>query len=175
MLNRRTSEVLKTRWKRPGPRRIAAGTLILIAAIGGMIYWQFWLKPPPETLKSETLKSGTPQSEKPHAGATQCGVASWYALTGLNAEGRKEDPAGMFAAHRTLPLGTHVRVLDRDNGKSVDVTINDRGPFVKGRILDLTKGAAERLGMIDKGTANVKITVIGDIPAHIKDGDNCKS
>lgn len=139
---------------RPGTGRIVTGAIVLIAAIGGMIYWQFWLKPA--------------------AAATQCGIASWYDLTGRNAEGKKEDPSGMFAAHKTIPLGTRVTVLDRDNGKSVEVTINDRGPFVEDRILDLTKGAAERIDMIAKGTANVKITVIGGVPAEIKGGNNCK-
>ena len=66
----------------------------------------------------------------------------------------------MTAAHRTLPLGTVVKVKNRDNGKSVTVTINDRGPFVKGRIIDLSYGAARELNMIGTGTARVRIEVL---------------
>jgi rare lipoprotein A len=67
----------------------------------------------------------------------------------------------LAAAHRTLPFGTMVRVDDLANGRSVVVRINDRGPFVSGRVIDLTTAAAKQLGMIDSGTAPVRLTVVG--------------
>jgi len=68
---------------------------------------------------------------------------------------------GMTAAHKTLPLGTYVKIKNLDNGKIVDVRINDRGPFVRGRIIDLSFSAAKSLGVIGPGTAPVKITALG--------------
>jgi peptidoglycan lytic transglycosylase len=67
----------------------------------------------------------------------------------------------LAAAHRSLPFGTMVRVDNLANGRSVVVRINDRGPFVGGRVIDVTQGAAERLGMIHSGVASVKVTVVG--------------
>ena len=66
----------------------------------------------------------------------------------------------LAAAHRTLPFGTTVKVENLDNGRSVTVRINDRGPFVSGRVIDLTRGAARELGMIDSGVADVRLTVM---------------
>lgn len=92
------------------------------------------------------------------AKAEQCGKASWYALTSKTASGERMNPAAMTAAHRTLPLGTKVQVTNKANGKSVVVRINDRGPFIKGRVLDLSKGAARHLGFIRAGHTNVCFT-----------------
>jgi rare lipoprotein A len=66
----------------------------------------------------------------------------------------------LAAAHRSLPFGTRVRVDNLANGRSVVVRINDRGPFVRGRVIDLTRGAAQRIGMIGSGTTSVKVTVV---------------
>ncbi|MBY8916526.1 septal ring lytic transglycosylase RlpA family protein [Nitratireductor sp. L1-7-SE] len=85
----------------------------------------------------------------------QCGSASWYALTSMTASGERMNPAAMTAAHRTLPFGTKLRVTNKRNGRSVVVRINDRGPFVRGRILDLSKAAAARLGFIRAGHTRV--------------------
>ena len=91
------------------------------------------------------------------------GVASWY---GKDFHGRKTSNGetynmyGLSAAHRTLPLGTLIQVVSLDNDKSVIVKVNDRGPFVSGRILDLSYGAASTLGMVQKGTAKVKFKVV---------------
>jgi len=71
------------------------------------------------------------------------------------------DPRALAAAHRSLPFGTRVRVENLSNGRSVVVRINDRGPYAGGRVIDLTQGAAERIGMIHSGTAPVKVTVVG--------------
>ncbi len=66
----------------------------------------------------------------------------------------------MAAAHRTLPFGTHVKVQNLGNGRAVVVRINDRGPFIRGRVIDLTKAAASQLGFVGAGTARVKLTVV---------------
>jgi len=87
--------------------------------------------------------------------SAQCGSASWYALHSQTASGEKMNPARLTAAHRTLPFGTKLKVTNQRNGKSVVVRINDRGPFIKGRMIDLSKAAAKKLGFIDKGVADI--------------------
>lgn len=90
----------------------------------------------------------------------ECGKASWYG-PGFNgrmtASGERFNQGAMTAAHKTLPFGTRVRVTDQATGKSVIVVINDRGPYHGGRIIDLSKAAAQRLGMMNAGTASVCI------------------
>jgi rare lipoprotein A len=88
---------------------------------------------------------------------TSCGGASWYALRSRTASGEMMNPSAMTAAHKTLPLGSRVKVTNLRNGKAVVVRINDRGPFVKGRLIDLSKGAAQRLGFIGAGHTRVQI------------------
>lgn len=83
--------------------------------------------------------------------SAQCGRASWYALNSKTASGERMNPAAMTAAHRTLPFGTKVRVTNNKNGRSVVVRINDRGPFVRGRVIDVSKAAARRLGFVGAG------------------------
>ena len=93
------------------------------------------------------------------------GVASWYGKEfhgKLAANGEVFDMSAYTAAHRKLPLGSLVRVVNLTNGKSVQVRINDRGPYVAGRMLDLSQAAARELDMLDVGTAAVQIEVIGD-------------
>ncbi|TPK71258.1 septal ring lytic transglycosylase RlpA family protein [Mesorhizobium sp. B2-4-12] len=85
------------------------------------------------------------------ASAGQCGRASWYALHSRTASGERMNPSALTAAHRTLPFGTKLRVTNKNNGRSVVVRINDRGPFIRGRVLDLSKGAASQLGFIGSG------------------------
>jgi rare lipoprotein A len=89
------------------------------------------------------------------------GMASFYWQGQRTATGERFNPEGMTAAHRTLPFGTRVRVTHLGNGRSVDVRINDRGPFVGGRVIDLSRGAAGVLGMHHQGVARVKVTVLG--------------
>jgi len=91
---------------------------------------------------------------------TQTGKASYYADRFKNrptASGQPYKPAKLTAAHKTLPFGTKVTVINRLNGKHVKVIINDRGPFVSGRIIDLSRKAAKKLNIIDAGVADVKI------------------
>lgn len=87
--------------------------------------------------------------------AAQCGRASWYALTSKTASGERMNANLMTAAHRTLPFGTKVKVTNKKNGKTVVVRINDRGPFIKGRVIDLSKAAARQIGMIGSGHAPI--------------------
>jgi rare lipoprotein A len=92
---------------------------------------------------------------------TETGKGSFYAdkFEGRpTASGEKFDQDKMTAAHRTLPFGTKVKVTNQANGRSVTVTVNDRGPFAAGRIIDVSKKAAKKLGMVNAGVANVKIS-----------------
>ncbi len=97
----------------------------------------------------------------------ETGVASWYGpnFNGrLTANGETFDMNGISAAHRTLPFNTEVIVENLDSGKSIRVRINDRGPYAKDRIIDLSKGAAEAVDMIGPGTANVRLFLVkGDL------------
>ena len=97
----------------------------------------------------------------------QHGKASWYSVrsnTGVRtASGQKLCNDSATAAHKTLPMGTKVRVTNQTNGLSEIVTINDRGPFIAGRIIDLTVGVAERLGFRQRGVAPVKVEVLGHV------------
>ena len=91
------------------------------------------------------------------------GVSSWYGPNfhgKLTANGEVFDQYGVTAAHKTLPLGTVVRVTYLDNDKSIILRINDRGPYVGDRVLDCSYGAAKKLDFMDKGTANVEIRII---------------
>jgi rare lipoprotein A len=89
------------------------------------------------------------------------GMASWYAHGARTASGVRFNPNGLTAAHRTLPFGTKVLVRHRATGRTVQVTINDRGPFIRGRVIDLAKGAAQQLGIVGSGTAPVELQVVG--------------
>ena len=98
-------------------------------------------------------------------GIKERGVASWYGAQfhgRLAATGEIFDMQALTAAHRTLPLGSMVRVVNLLNGKHVRVRINDRGPYVNGRILDLSYAAAAQLGMVGKGISPIQLEVIGD-------------
>lgn len=95
------------------------------------------------------------------AGSGQHGVASFYWQPQRVAAGGWFNPNAMTAAHRTLPFGTRVRVTHAANGRSVDVRINDRGPYIAGRIIDLSKAAAGVIGMQGQGIARVRVTILG--------------
>lgn len=90
----------------------------------------------------------------------QCGKASWYAEHGRTASGERMKPEARTAAHRSLPFGTLVRVENLRNGRAVVVRINDRGPFIKGRVIDLSRGAASEIGLVSSGTASVRLSVL---------------
>jgi len=102
----------------------------------------------------------TEVTARPHG---QEGQASWYGREQhhhLTASGERFDMYALTAAHRTLPFGTRVRVINLRNGRSVMVRINDRGPYSRGRIIDVSFAAAKELGMIDSGVAAVRIEVV---------------
>ncbi len=91
------------------------------------------------------------------------GVASYYGneLAGnRTASGERFNPEGLTAAHRTLPLGSKLRVTNKSNGRSVVVRVNDRGPHAKGRILDMSLAAARKIAMVGAGTATVRIHLL---------------
>ncbi|HEU0058454.1 MAG TPA: septal ring lytic transglycosylase RlpA family protein [Hyphomicrobiaceae bacterium] len=94
-------------------------------------------------------------------GSGQSGVASYYWQGQRVASGGWFNPNAMTAAHKTLPFGTRVRVTHAGSGRSVDVVINDRGPYVAGRIIDLSRAAASAIGMTSQGVARVKMMVLG--------------
>lgn len=107
--------------------------------------------------------SATPGAAGPQAGASEPiadGMASYYgdAFRGrLTANGERFDPDALTAAHRTLPFGTCLRVENPANGRSVQVRVNDRGPYAQGRILDLSEAAARSLDLVRQGVARVRL------------------
>ena len=124
-------------------------------------------------------KIGEPYEQKgvwyePHEqpGYDETGIASWYG-PGFHgqrtANGEIFDAAGLTAAHRTLPMPVNVRVTNLDNGRSLVLRVNDRGPFSRGRIIDVSARAARLLGFYGKGTANVRVTYLAraDLPGEV--------
>ena len=104
-----------------------------------------------------------PAAAAPRVGAVEAGIASWYGHPyhgRASASGEVYDMEQLTAAHRTLPFGTLVRVENLTNGLSVEVRINDRGPFVDGRIIDLSRAAAREIRMLGPGTAQVRLHVL---------------
>jgi rare lipoprotein A len=119
-----------------------------------------------QTKKGKGTGTGT---GKGTGGEVQAGMATWYATGTMTASGERFDKNAMTAAHRTLPFGTVVRVTHRRSHKSVTVRINDRGPFgSKKRIIDVSKGAGAKLGIIDEGVAPVTVEVIKRAPPRKK-------
>ena len=97
-------------------------------------------------------------------GFRQRGIASWYGKDfhgKKTSNGERYDMYAMTAAHKTLPLGTYVRVYNLENNRQVEVRINDRGPFVRGRIIDLSYSAAKEIGIVGPGTARVEVVALG--------------
>ncbi len=104
---------------------------------------------------------GTPKKDS--GAPSNVGLASFYheKFQGRRtASGEPLDQQALTAAHRSYPFGTWVRVENLENGKTVDVRINDRGPFISGRIIDLTRRAAKNIGMLQQGVAKVRLSVL---------------
>jgi rare lipoprotein A len=132
--------------------------------------------PPKEAIKKGRVKNApyvvygkryVPMSVEKARTYQEKGIASWYGQETrrkkgghMTANGEAFDPNGLSAAHKYLPLPTHVRVTNLENKRSIIVRVNDRGPFVKGRVIDLSAGAARRLGFYKKGTARVQIETV---------------
>lgn len=87
-------------------------------------------------------------------------MASFYSSGSRTASGERFNPTELTAAHPSLPFGTKVRVTNVSTGKSVTVRVNDRGPFVRGRVIDVSKAAAQSIGMTSQGVAKVKLDVV---------------
>jgi len=133
--------------------------------------------PPKEAIRQGRVKNApyvvkgrryVPMSVEAAKAYSETGVASWYGWETfhqdgghMTANGEAFDPRKPSAAHKYLPLPTNVRVTNLENGRSMIVRVNDRGPFVDGRIIDLSAGAAQRLGFYRKGTARVRVEVVG--------------
>jgi len=132
--------------------------------------------PPKDAIKEGRVKNSpyvvngkryVPMSVEEAEEYRERGIASWYGYETRNkpgghmtANGEAFDPNGLNAAHKYLPLPTHVKVTNLENGRSILLRVNDRGPFVEGRIIDLSAGAAKKLGFYEKGTARVMVETI---------------
>lgn len=109
------------------------------------------------------VRRHTPFAARKDAGDVKTashGVASYYTEGTKTASGEKFNTLEMTAAHPTLPFGTKLRVTNVDSGRSVTVRVNDRGPYVQGRVVDVSYSAADALGMVGKGVAKVKLDVV---------------
>ena len=143
------------------------GFLVLCLTVSGCRHHPVQAVAPPPPPAEQAPPSPAPVEPAPeHTGPvlrSEVGIASWYGAPYHNAreaDGQIYNQNAMTAAHRTLPMGTVVRVTNLSNRKSVVVTISDRGPFVPGRILDLSRAAAIKIGVWRTGTARVRIDVL---------------
>ena len=110
--------------------------------------------------RKHTPFAARPAAAKPAAMTDgSVGIASFYKHGSKTASGEQFNPSELTAAHRTLPFGTRLRVTHVATGQSVTVRVNDRGPFIPGRVVDVSHSAAEALGMIDRGITKVKLEV----------------
>ena len=118
---------------------------------------------PPATFETPAPRVGDNPPPEPDASEVQRGIASFYASYfhgRTTASGELYDEGELSAAHRTLPFGTRVRVTNLHNQRQLVLTITDRGPFVRGRVIDLSREAARRLGFLDRGTIPVEVEVL---------------
>jgi len=142
----------------PGQRfKSVSVPLILFVIIQGCSLAPYSERSDESITRVPTVPKKKPEAaEKKGSDSVQVGLASWYTT---NFRGRKTasgevyDPHRRTAAHRSFPFGSRVRVTRLDNGKSVEVQINDRGPFIAGRVIDLSRAAADALGISEKGWA----------------------
>jgi len=124
-----------------------------------------------QSLHTQNPTTHSPQIYETKPFFTQEGVASWYGgrwIGRLTANGERYRANDLTAAHKKLPFHTRVRVIDLKTGKSVIVRINNRGPFIRGRIIDLSVVAAKKLGTYDRGIARVRIEALREIPQITK-------
>lgn len=158
---------------RPGAFLVAA-LACLALILGGCGGSRSWRKGGVAGTKPYTVRGKTYYPLKSAHGFVEEGIASWYG-PGFHgkttANGERFNQNAMTAAHKLLPLGTEVRVTHLGNGKSINVRINDRGPFVEDRVIDLSREAAARLNMLGTGTARVRVQSLGGIKELADDGD----
>lgn len=113
-----------------------------------------------EAPRTSVVRRQAPPSDNVASAKPGSGVASYYSEGSETASGERFDPNELTAAHPTLPFGTRLRVTNLKTGRSVTVRVNDRGPYVPGRVVDVSYSAARALGMVQSGTANVKLDVV---------------
>lgn len=126
----------------------------------------------PANLRPYAIRGRTYSPYIPRTGESQTGIATWYGHESgnLTATGERFNPEAISAAHKTWPLPSIIEVANLDNGRSLRLRLNDRGPFVDDRLLDLSKGAARQLGMLEAGTARVRITFLGPAEGGVPAG-----
>ena len=165
----------------------AAGLFGCVHSLSARLRWRAALSPPPSARnpncarvreaslerdrstssvpkrRAASVKKYTPVARRKHAAGTEIasnGVASFYTEGTKTASGEKFNTHDLTAAHPTLPFGTRLRVTNVTNGQAVTVRVNDRGPYIQGRIVDVSYSAADALGMVGKGLANVSLDVV---------------
>ena len=152
-----TGSAFSARLHAPGPRlaraqRFAALLVLSLYALGALV---------PGDAIARAAKARAARAKRESGWCSYYGREFYHRRT---ASGERLDPDELTAAHRTLPFGTRVRVTNLENGRRVVVRINDRGPFKKGRVLDVTPAVARRLGFAQAGLAHVRLDVLGRLP-----------
>jgi rare lipoprotein A len=161
-----------TSWRPPSPARelaapepMQSSNLAKKTAREPFRHHEASLAPEPALPQAASPQAAEPKPddtiEEDGVGA-ETGRASWYDLDSKTASGEDMGDDALTAAHPSLPFGTRLRVVNLNNGREVVVRVNDRGPFAKDRIIDLSKAAAMRLGMIEDGVADVSVTPAAD-------------
>lgn len=145
-------------------RRMVLGALLagvlIVSGCGGKVRVRSSYEPSPGKPRPAPQ---SPAKQKPSSQKVQVGEASWYGRDfhgRRTASGEKYDMHALTAAHPSLPFGSIVRVRHVSNGKTVKVRINDRGPFKKGRIIDLSYAAANKIAMVQEGVAKVEVEIV---------------
>ena len=140
--------------------------LLLVCGVSGCVVTrpQAPVASPARDARPMTERSPVP-SRSQAGNRPEIGLASWYGEPHHGqptASGEIFDMARLTAAHRTLPLGTRLRVKNLENGRTVRVRVNDRGPYIAGRVLDLSRGAARALGMVERGVVPVELDIVDE-------------
>lgn len=158
-------------------KKILVPVIAALVILCGCAQKTSWRKGGTPGTKPYTVRGKTYYPLKSAHGFVEEGVASWYG-PGFHgkatASGETFNQYAMTAAHKILPLGTQVRVTHLGNGRSILVRVNDRGPFVDDRVIDLSRGAATRLQMMGTGTARVRVQSVGAIAEVQSGGDEIK-
>jgi peptidoglycan lytic transglycosylase len=152
----------KTQFAAPAPAPTATrqAALDLRTAPSGNIAHQSVVRKVTVAKKPDPATPAVLDAHPAKANSSSYGVASFYTEDEWTASGEKFNTHALTAAHPTLPFGTRLRVTNVTNGRSVVVRINDRGPFIPGRVVDLSESAAESLGMVERGIVKVKLDVV---------------
>lgn len=161
-----------TSWQPPGhardlaaPEPMQSSNLAKKTAREPFRHHEASLAPEPALPQAASPQAAEPKPDgtiEENGSAAETGRASWYDLDSKTASGEALDDGELTAAHPSWPFGTRLRVVNLKNGREVVVRVNDRGPFAKDRIIDLSKAAAMRLGMIEDGVADVSVTPAAD-------------